>query len=353
MGQALNRGAGALQPVGLDIGRSTVKAIADQDRKVIFPSVYSKRLVKSAWDEKRKEVDLGVEGERGAEGAVIEAIGEKALEMMKHDGAIVIRPIIEGTVQHEAAIKLTQEAYRRLNIENPSSVVLVTGLPYNVSVSSINDLEKLLNESLGKPAQMAIYPQGFGSLIDCGLESATVINIGHSTTGLLLVEDLTVLGGGKESKATDYVVEQVRDSIIRDFGLVPSKETTRNLVISKEIRVGDTILIEKIDSIFDANTVVNRKDIEPALTNAVDFLCEKIEYEVAELHSQLPAMNLGCVKNIVLSGGFSMLQNPYSGEYMVRRAMEEKMRRPVVCPRDPLFSEATGYYKMAVELAET
>ncbi len=332
-----------VQPIGLDIGTSTVKAIAGQGKRVIFPSVYCKRLIKTTWDEREKQT----------ENVMFEGIGQEAIDLAKHNDAIVIRPIIEGTIKHEVAVKLVQEVYRRLDVKNPASVVLVTGLPYDVSVSSINYLEQLLGESLGKPLQMAIYPQSFGTLIECGLESATVINIGHSTTGLLLVEDLTVLGGGTEPKATDYVVEQVRNNIIKDHGLVPSTETTRDLVISKEIKIGDTVLTNKIDSIYDGRTVVTRKEIEPALTNAVDFLCEKIAFDITELHSQLPTMNLGCVKNIIVGGGFSALQNPYSGEYLVRNALEAKLKRPVTYPEDPLFSEASGYYKMAVELSGT
>ncbi len=336
-------GALKLQPIGLDIGTSTVKAVSDRNKRVIFPSIYCKRLVKTTWDERSSE----------AESVVFEGIGQEAIELAKHDDAIVIRPIIEGTIKHEVAIKLIQEAYKRLNVKNASSVVLVTGLPYDVSVSSINYLEQLLNESLGKPYQMAIYPQSFGTLIDVGLESATVINIGHSTTGLLLVEDLTVLGGGTEPKATDYVIEQVRNYIIKDFGLVPSKETTRDLVISKQIKIGNTTLTNKIDSVYDGRTVVTRKDIDPALTNSVDFLCEKIAFDITELHSQLPTMNLGCVKNIVLSGGFSALENPYSGEYLIRNSLEAKLKRPLICPNDALFSESNGYYRMAVELGGT
>lgn len=332
-----------VQPIGLDIGTSTVKAITDQGRRVIFPSVYCKRLVKTTWDAREKQ----------SEEVIFEGIGQEAIELAKHNDAIVIRPIIEGTIKHEVAVKLVQEAYRRLNVKNPASVVLVTGLPYDVSVNSINYLEQLLGESLGKPLQMAIYPQSFGTLIECGLESATIINIGHSTTGLLLVEDLTVLGGGTEPKATDYVVEQVRNNIIKDYGLIPSTETTRDLIISKEIKVGDAVITNKVDSIYDGHTVVTRKDIEPALTNAVDFLCEKIAFDITELHAQLPTMNLGCVKNIVLGGGFSALQNPYSGEYLVRNSLEAKLKRPLTYPDDPLFSEASGYYKMATELAGT
>jgi len=332
-----------VQPIGLDIGTSTVKAMTDHGRRVIFPSVYCKRLVKTTWDAREKQ----------SEEVIFEGVGQEAIELAKHNDAIVIRPIIEGTIKHEVAVKLVQEAYRRLDVKNPASVVLVTGLPYDVSVKSINYLEQLLGESLGKPLQMAIYPQSFGTLIECGLESATIINIGHSTTGLLLVEDLTVLGGGTEPKATDYVVEQVRNNIIKDYGLIPSTETTRDLIISKEIKVGDAVITNKVDSIYDGHTVVTRKDIEPALTNAVDFLCEKIAFDITELHAQLPTMNLGCVKNIILGGGFSALQNPYSGEYLVRDSLEAKLKRPLTYPDDPLFSEASGYYKMATELAGT
>ena len=328
------------QAIGLDVGTSTVKAVTG-DQKIIFPSVYCKRLVKSVWDEKYK-----------AEGLVIEEIAHKAIEVAKHEDAILIRPIMEGQIRHSVAVKLVQEVYKRLDVKNPGDVILVTGLPYDVSVHDINNIEKLLTQTLGEARELVIYPQSFGTLIDVGLDSATIINIGHSTTGLLIVENLTVLGGGTEPKATDYIISQVRSHIIKNYGLISDPETVRDLIVCKEVKVGDTIVCNYINAISDGYTTVTREDVDSVTMDAINFLCEKIAHDVMEMHSHLPTMNLGCVQNIVLSGGLSKLQNPYNKEYIIKDTLEKKLKRTLLYPEDALFSEANGFYKLALELMQ-
>jgi len=337
----MNKDRANEQAIGLDIGTSTVKAVT-ADQKIIFPSVYCKRLVKSVWDEKHKET----------EGLVIEGIAHEAIDIAKHEDAILIHPVMEGQIRHDVAVKLVQEVYKRLNIKNPGDVVLVTGLPYDVSIRDINNIEKLLTQTLGEAREMIIYPQSFGTLIDVGLDSATIINIGHSTTGLLVVENLTVLGGGTEPKATDYVISQVRNHIVRNYGLVVDNDTVRDLIVSKEVKVGDTVVCNYINAISDGHTILTRKDADSAIIDAANFLCEKIAYDLIEMHSHLPTMNLGCVQNIVLSGGFSKLQNPHTKEYIVKDTLEKKLKCSLICPEDTLFSEANGFYKLAVELGQ-
>lgn len=327
-------------PLGLDIGTSAVKAVKKRKR-IIFPSIYCKRRVKSVWDEKGKE-----EGEH-----VIEAVAEDAIQLSKHEDTILIRPIMEGQIRHDVAVKLVQEAFKRIEISQSESVMMVTGLPYDVSVHDINRLEKVLTTNANQIQEVAIYPQSFGSLIDVNLESATIINIGHSTTGLLLVENLTVLGGGTEPKATDYVVDQVRSYIIRNHGILPRAEMVRDLVVSKEVKVNDTIIINKVDTLVRGKTVITRKDIDLAMKSAVDFLCERIAYDIVQMHSQLPTANLGCMQNIILSGAFSKLQDPYTKKLLLKEGMEKKLDMPVTMPNDPMFSEANGYYKLAKELS--
>lgn len=326
--------------IGLDIGTSTVKAIT-KDRRIIFPSVYGKRLVKSVWDARSKEV----------QGEVIEGIGHKALDIARYEDAILIHPVLEGQVRHEAAVKLVQEVFRRFDVKDPGDVTLVSGLPYDVSLKDVERIEKLLVENLGEPRELAIYPAGYGTLIELGVDSATSINIGHSTTGLLLVENLSVLGGGTEPKGADYVVAQVKNFIVEHFGISPHADVVRDLVVSREVKVNDAIICKKIDSIFDAKTVVTRKEIDPALASAVDFLTDKIAHDILEMHIQLPVRNLGCVQNIVVSGGFSKLQNPYTKEYLLKDSLERKLKRSVVLPEDALFSEASGFHKLATELS--
>jgi actin-like ATPase involved in cell morphogenesis len=329
------------QTMGLDIGTSTVKAVM-ADQKIIMPSVYCKRFVKSVWDEKYK-----------AESLVIEGAARKAIDIAKHENAILIHPIMEGQIRHDVDVELVQEVYKRLNVKNSGDVVLVTGLPYDASIHDINNLEKLLTKTLGEHREIIIYPQGFGTLMDVGLDSATIIDIGHSTTGLLIVENLTVLGGGTEPKATDYAISQVRNHIIKNYELISDPETVRDLIVCKEVNVGDTIVCNYINAISDGYTNVTREAVDSVIMDAVNFLCEKIAHDVMEMHAHLPTMNLGCVQNIVLSGGFSKLQNPHTKEYIIKDTLEKKLKRTVICPEDAMFSETNGFYKLAVELGQS
>ncbi len=298
--------------VGLDIGSGFTKCY-DGQNKIIFPSIYSYRQP-NLWEE----------------GSIIEAVGEEALEIAQHPNAVTFYPVIDGKPQHSAYIKLAEEALSRLNIRFYEDLCLVTGLPYETGKEDREQVKKLLKDKLGL-YELAVYPQSLGTLFDLDLQSATVINIGHGTTEIAIIEKLNMLGGMSEPLASDYILTNLSNFIQSKYGFKP---TTDSLV---------ALMSGKIDSItaFDKFPIY-RKNIESQLQSAVSHLAEKIGYNARYLLTQLPP-NLECVNKIVLSGGGSLIAG-------IREAVEQQLNCKALVPSDPILSNVYGFYKMGKKL---
>jgi len=169
--------------VGLDIGSGFTKCY-DGENKVVFPSVYCYRQP-TAWED---------------ESGIIEGVGEKALEIAEHPNTVKLYPIINGKPQYQVFIKIAEEALKRVGVDLRDPVPLVSGLPYETGKQERKEVEALLRKHLSL-SNLSIYPQALGTLFDLDLKSGTVINIGHATTELLIIEKLNILGGISEPLA--------------------------------------------------------------------------------------------------------------------------------------------------------
>jgi actin-like ATPase involved in cell morphogenesis len=295
--------------VALDIGSGYTKCF-DGTYKIIFPSVYSYRQP-GLWEDKE---------------GIVEAVGEQALVIAQHPNAMTFYPVIDGKPQHQAFVKLAKEALNRLKIGFFEDVCLVTGLPYETGKEDRNTIKKLLKDNL-QLKDLAVYPQAVGTLFDLDLQSATVINIGHGTTEIVIIENLNVLGGISEPLASDYILTNLSNRIQAKHGFKP---TTGSLV---------DLISGKTESITTfGKSTVDKEGIIDVLADAVTHLADKICYDARYLLTQLPP-NLECIKTIILSGGGSLAKG-------MREAVEQQLNCKLLVPTDPIFSNVLGFHKM-------
>jgi len=300
--------------VALDIGSGYTKCF-DGNQRIIFPSVYS-----YLWEDKE---------------GLVEAVGEKALEIAQDSNVLTFYPIVEGMPQPEPFFKLTEGALHRLRIHSCEDVCLITGLPYETGEDDRERIEKLLKDKLHL-REVIFYPQAAGTLFDLGLESATVINIGHGTTEIAVIEKHNVVCGISEPLASDYIVTSLSNFIRSKHGLEP---TTDSLT---------AFISERIDAItaFEKN-FVHRKGADTQIQSVVDqtvvdYLAEKIANDARHLLTQL-SPNLDCATPIVLSGGGSLIAG-------IREAIDRELNCKLLVPSDPIFSNVLGFYKMGRKL---
>ena len=299
--------------VGLDCGSGYTK-VFDGVNRIIFPSIYAYRQP-GLWEEKE---------------SAVEAVGEEALVIAQHPQAVVFYPIVDGKPQHQASIKLAEEALLRLNIRFYEDICLVTGLPYETGKEDREQIKKLLKQKL-ELKDLAVYPQAVGTLFDLDIQSATVINIGHGTTEIVVIEKLNMLAGMSEPLASDYILTSLSNHIQSKCGFKPTMDS---LV---------ALLSGKTDSITAfGKPIVLKSDIENQLQSAVEHLIDKISYNARYLLTQLPT-NLECTKAIVLSGGGSLIAG-------ICEALEQQLSCKVTMPFDPIFSNVFGFHKMGKKL---
>jgi actin-like ATPase involved in cell morphogenesis len=298
--------------VGLDIGSGFTKCF-DGERKIIFPSIYAYRHP-TIWEE-------------GSE--IIEGVGENALGIISYPNSVKLYPVIDGKPQHQAFIKLAKEALKRLNIGFFDKVCLVSGLPYETGKQDRERIKQTLKENL-RLEEIAVYPQAIGTLFDLDFQSATVINIGHGTTEILIIENLNVLGGISEPLASDYIVSAISNHIQSKHGFKASVESIIDLIVGKT------------EEITTFGKIVHREDVDSLMKKNVDYLADKICYDARYMLNQLPP-NLDCANRIVLSGGGGLIKG-------MREAVKQRLGVEVILPSDPIFSNVQGFYKIGRKL---
>ncbi|MEM3502094.1 MAG: rod shape-determining protein, partial [Candidatus Bathyarchaeia archaeon] len=259
----------------------------------------------------------------------IEGVGEQALEIAKYPNAIKLYPILDGKPQHQAFLKLAREAICRLELDSSNTLYLVSGLLYETAKPERERIKQILRESLSL-REIAVYPQCLGTLFDLDLQSATVINIGHGTTEVLIVENLNTLAGFSQPLACDFLLTNLVEYVQAKHGL---KLIMENIV---------SLIVGNIRSISAFGKSVSINDIKDRLESGIDQLAEKICYDARYLLTQLQA-NLECSSKIVLSGGGSMIKG-------MKQAVEEKLGMKVLVPSNPIFSNVQGFYKIRLKL---
>jgi actin-like ATPase involved in cell morphogenesis len=298
--------------IALDIGSSFTKCV-EGEKKIIFPSIYVYRRP-TIWEDKNR---------------IIEAVGVRAIAEARHPNSIKLYPIVDGKPLDVAYVKLAKEALHRLGARG-SSTCVVTGVPYETGKEMAEQLKQRFKSELGLE-EVVVYAQGLGTLFDVGVESGIIINVGHGTTEILVVERFNMLAGMSEPLASDYVLQTVAEYVQRKYGFKPSIEDTIHLVAGNVKSV----------SAFGRQEVTPR-DIEEPLQESVSELARKICYDAKYLLTQVPG-NMECTRRIILSGGGSLIKG-------VRESIQQGLGMKVVVPKDPIFSNAQGFYKRGERL---
>ena len=300
--------------VGLDIGSGYTKAY-DGFQMVIFPSIYAYRQP-GLWDEN----------------GIIEGVGQKALEIAQHPDAIALYPVVDGKPQHSAYAKLMQEACRRLHISFFKDICLVTGLPFDSGKEDRDSLKALLKSHFNLP-EISIYPQAVGTLFDLDAKNGVILNIGHGTSEIAAIEQLSLLAGMSDPLASDYILNALSNSIQTRYGFKPNTKTLVDLISGK---------VRAIDGFSKASVRVRRHDIDDILQSTVKHLVDKISYDARALLARLPP-GLACSTEIIVSGGGSMIHG-------VPELLERELKCHITQPTDPIFSNVLGFYKMGLRL---
>lgn len=259
-----------------------------------------------------------------------EAVGEKALEIAQYPNTITLYPVIDGKPEHRTYVKLAEEALSRLKIPFYEDVYLVTGLPYEISKKERERIKSLLKDELHS-TEVTVYPQAVGTLFESGLQSASVINIGHGTTEIIFVEKLNVLSGMSEPLASDYIITALSNFVQTRYGFKPTMDSLVALLSGKK----DSI------TAFGKPSVV-RENIENELQSTTVSLVEKLTYDARYILAQLPP-NLECANTIILSGGGSLIKG-------IPEALKQQLGCNLSVPSDPIFSNASGFLKIGRKL---
>jgi len=301
--------------IGLDIGTGFVKAVS-AEKRVMFPSVYVQRY-NGLW----------------SDDAPLEAVGEKAIELMRYPNAEVYRPIKEGRFQDKAVIALAADALKRLEVVPPAAAVI--GVPWITPKIERERVRKILTGS-DLFHEVAIFPQPLGTVAYMGFKSMVVVDIGQGTTDALAIEWVNgkpkYLGGFTDTVAFDTVIDIVKNDILRNFGLEVPDELIRDLLLGG---------VERIVAWGPSGRVTVRlADVEKTLEVAKERVSRRLAYRVKELLTSLPP-GVECINRVVVSGG---------GAYVFRKALEESLNADTDMPDDPVFANAIGFYKIASEL---
>ncbi|MGI0070233.1 MAG: ParM/StbA family protein, partial [Nitrosopumilaceae archaeon] len=217
------------------------------------------------------------------------AVGYEAVKMSTYPDTVLVRAVLEGRIAEEKAfVAIIREAVRMLGCERDlGSFVVVMGLPYGAAQQK-QYLEKLVERIL-KPRQVLVIPQSIGTLLSEDARTGMVLSIGQGTTELVLFEDLKPVAGISIPQACDYLYE--------DLAYL---EHEKNTADKKKIDALTTILANKL-AVF--KTRLNK------------------EYD------------------IYMSGGGVLVEG-------LCESLHAKVHDKLKIVKDPLYSNATGLYKL-------
>lgn len=104
------------------------------------------------------------------------------------------------------------------------------------------------------------------------------------------------------------------------------------------------LLTGKGDELTSFRKRVSVGEVRDIVERAVAHLAEKVCYEARYMISQLPS-NLECANTVILSGGGALIGG-------VKEAVEQALGLVVKIPRDPVFSDVHGFYRIDRKLFE-
>ncbi len=322
--------------VGIDIGYSSVKAVAGPDRLVTFPSVVgTPDRARFAVNSTDRHIIINLPGEKSW------LVGEGAISQSRF------------VDRREDRDWIVSNAYRRLMLAGFTEVtaaawcelVVVTGLPvafYSADKDALRDRflgqHRVVRE--GRRAQTflvtecRVIPQPFGALLaealndqgrivnqDLATGAVGVIDIGGKTTNLLSVNRLAEIG--RETASINLGAWDVARAV---------REHLTDYCPSLELRDHQVI-----DAIVKRRMRYFGTDVD--LGDVIDATLEPMADQVIALATQLWNGAAG-LEAILLAGGGALLLKPY-----LTRAFPH-----VRAVENPVFANALGYWRFAVRL---
>jgi actin-like ATPase involved in cell morphogenesis len=227
----------------------------------------------------------------------VDAVGYEAVEMSVYPDTVLVRAVLEGKIAEEKAfVSIIREAVRELGCErDANSLLIVMGLPYGAA-SQKQNLEKLVERAL-KPKRILVISQSIGTLLAEDARTGIVLSIGQGTTEIVLFENLKPIAGISIQQACDFLYED-------DLAYL---EYEQNNMDRKKINALTTILANKLAAF---KTRLNK------------------DYD------------------IYVSGGGALVPGLYE-------SLQEKIHNGLRIVKDPVYSNATGLYKLGQIISST
>jgi actin-like ATPase involved in cell morphogenesis len=231
-------------------------------------------------------------------GGTVEAVGYEAAKMSIYPDTVLVRAVLEGKIAEEKAfVAITREAVRDLGCERDiGSLLIMMGLPYGAALQK-QQLEKLVERSL-RPRKVLVIPQSIGTLLSEDARTGIVLSIGQGTTELVLFENLKPVTGISIPQACDYLYDGDELAYI---------EYEKNIIDKKKIDALTSLLANKMASF---KTRLNK------------------EYDIH------------------VSGGGALVPG-------LCESLQAKIPDSIRIVKDPVYSNATGLYKLGQIVSST
>jgi PRTRC genetic system protein D len=321
--------------VGLDLGYSAVKLVADGRRRT-FPSVVGTPEVgRFSLDQQENHIVL-TRPERVL-------VGEGAMTQSRFVNRREDRAWIESAEYYH----LFLAALTELTTATVADVLLVTGLP----VAFFSDKATLHDRLAGvhkvareghhaqnfKVGECRVIPQPFGALLAVALDdrgriadhalatgAVGVIDIGGKTTNLLSVDRLAEIGRETESVSVgawdivravrSYLADRCPNLELRDHQVVEA-------IVSRQVRYyGQQV------------------DLNPVVDAALEPMANQVIAQATQLWNGGAGLDA-----ILVAGGGALLLGPF---------LEAHFRHARIVT-DPVFANAEGYWKLAQRLGSS
>ena len=217
-------------PIGLDLGTGFVKCAWNRNQ-IKFPSLYAVKTL-DEWDEPQ----FGGNN-------VIEAVGWKAMSMMRSQGATEIRPIVLGEPREEYEYHirlLIQNAIYEIKktissdavgLKDIEEICMVLGLPYKSTASK--PLIKKILRKIPQIKKSTIVLQASGTYLACGRKSAVYVSIGQGTTEVMVCENHQRIFTDSFPIATEFISSKIGEYAYLDVDLLKRNMANLNATIDQ------------------------------------------------------------------------------------------------------------------------
>ena len=274
-----------MNAIGLDIGTGFVKCVSDK-KQIKFPSIYACRQL-ATWEGK----------------GIVEAVGDEAIKMAEIPNTRVKRPVMLGKPIDEKGFEKLVVRAIEMSLESNDALgksleinCIVVGLPYEAKDHAAS-VKKMITR-LFSPKQCTVVAQVLGTLVDVQLADAVVMSLGHGTSEVVVFKNSSPIKGTSIHHAVSEIIT--------------------------EIGSGKTAYVN--------HEIFTEERTKPHIMSLADALIDDLNHMRQDMEN-LP---------IVVSGGGILL--PW-----MKEALESKLGTSIIVPKDPVFSNAMGLYKLAAK----